>query len=112
MLWMTHKSRNQVLEAEFDAESNAETTGKSPWLLAGMLFSGIALLAWGADLCVNNVVKIARSWGASETLIGLTSAAGTSLPELSTSIVATIRKESDIAIGNVVVSNFFNIYSY
>jgi cation:H+ antiporter len=75
-----------------------------------MLVAGIVLLAWGADLCVSNAVLIARSWGASETLIGLTLvAAGTSFPELFTSVVATIRKESDIAIGNVVGSNIFNI---
>jgi cation:H+ antiporter len=106
MLWMTKQNRNQ----EVEADDKAAITGKSPLLLVGMLVAGIVLLAWGADLCVKNAVLIARSWGASETLIGLTLvAAGTSLPELFTSVVATIRKESDIAIGNVVGSNIFNI---
>jgi cation:H+ antiporter len=106
MFWMTRQSRTQ----EMETEAKSENTSKPSFLLVGMLVSGIALLAWGADLCVNNAVLIARSWGASETLIGLTLvAAGTSLPELFTSVVATIRKESDIAIGNVVGSNIFNI---
>jgi len=107
MFWMTRKSQS-------GAQAPETETGKKPKqhpaILGGMVAGGIALLAWGADLCVDNAVIIARSWGASETLIGLTLvAAGTSLPELFTSVVATIRKESDIAIGNVVGSNIFNI---
>lgn len=106
MFWTTQQNRSQ----EVVADNKAKATGKAPWLLVGMLVAGIVLLAWGADLCVSNAVLIARSWGASETLIGLTLvAAGTSFPELFTSVVATIRKESDIAIGNVVGSNIFNI---
>jgi len=106
LVWMTRKSRNH----EVDIESTPEYPSKPPMLLVGMLVAGIAFLAWGANLCVNNAVLIALSLGASETLIGLTLvAAGTSLPELFTSVVATIRKENDIAIGNIVGSNIFNI---
>lgn len=106
MIWMTKQSRT----SEHEEDAHAESGGKSTLILMGMLVSGIVLLAWGADLCVDNAVLLARSWGASETLIGLTLvAAGTSLPELFTSVVATIRKESDLAIGNVVGSNIFNI---
>jgi cation:H+ antiporter len=107
MLWMTRKSQSGAQAPETETGNKPK---QHPAILGGMVAGGIALLAWGADLCVDNAVIIARSWGASETLIGLTLvAAGTSLPELFTSVVATIRKESDIAIGNVVGSNIFNI---
>jgi len=68
------------------------------------------LLVVGADWLVDSAVEIARALGVSDLVIGLTIvAAGTSLPEVATSIVATIRGERDIAVGNVVGSNTFNI---
>ena len=64
----------------------------------------------GARWLVESAVAIARAWGVSELLIGLTIvAAGTSLPEVATSIVAALRGERDIAVGNVVGSNIFNL---
>ena len=77
-----------------------------------MLFiaSGFGLLVLGANFLVEGAVTFARLVGISEAVIGLTIvAAGTSLPELATSVVATMKKESDIAIGNIVGSNIFNI---
>ncbi len=74
------------------------------------IFSGILLLAAGGQLVVNNAVKIAHFFSVSEKLIGLTViSAGTSLPELATSVVAAIKKRADIAVGNVLGSNIFNI---
>ena len=74
------------------------------------LLLGIALLIIGAQLTVDNAVQFAESIGISERIIGITLiAVGTSLPELVTSATAAFRKESDIAIGNVVGSNIFNI---
>lgn len=74
------------------------------------LVVGIVLLVVGAQLTVNNATILARNVGVSELVIGVTLVAvGTSLPELVTSVTAAIRKESDIAIGNVVGSNIFNI---
>lgn len=71
---------------------------------------GLAGLIWGADLLVTAGVEIARAFGASEELIGLTVIAiGTSLPELVASVVAAVRGHSDVAIGNVIGSNVFNI---
>lgn len=71
---------------------------------------GLAAIIFGGDLVVNNGTKIAFSLGMSETLVGLTIIAiGTSLPELVTSISAALRKESEIALGNIVGSNIFNI---
>jgi len=71
---------------------------------------GLAAIIFGGDLVVTNAVKIATSFGMSETLVGLTIVAvGTSLPELVTSITAARKKESEIALGNLVGSNIFNI---
>jgi cation:H+ antiporter len=83
---------------------------KTP-LAIGMVVLGLLLLIGGGTLVVENAVAIAHRYGLSEKLIGLTIlAAGTSLPELATSAVAAYRKNTDIAIGNVVGSNIFNIF--
>lgn len=72
---------------------------------------GLAAIIFGGDLVVTNAVEIATSFGMSETLVGLTIVAiGTSLPELVTSITAARKKESEIALGNLVGSNIFNIF--
>ena len=77
---------------------------------AGMLIGGLALLVLGARFLVDSATAIARDFGVSDLIIGLTIvAAGTSLPELATSIVAAIKGQRDIAVGNVVGSNVFNI---
>ncbi len=71
---------------------------------------GLGGLIFGSDLLVNNSVMVATRLGMSEALVGLTIvAAGTSMPELATSVVAAMKKNSDIAIGNVVGSSVFNI---
>ena len=68
------------------------------------------LLVFGARFLVDGAVIIARTFGWTEALIGLTVVAvGTSLPELATSLVAAIKKEADIAVGNIVGSNIFNL---
>jgi len=80
-------------------------------LSIGMVVLGLVMLIGGGQLVVNNALEIARGFGLSEKLIGLTIlAAGTSLPELATSCVAAYKKNTDIAIGNVVGSNIFNIF--
>ena len=71
---------------------------------------GIALLIAGGHLLINSAVTIARSFNISEAVIGLTVVAiGTSLPELTTAILASIKKQNDIIIGNILGSNIFNI---
>jgi cation:H+ antiporter len=71
---------------------------------------GLALLVVGARWFVEGAIELARAFGISELVIGLTIvAAGTSLPEVATSLIAAIRGERDIAVGNVVGSNIFNI---
>lgn len=76
----------------------------------GCIAAGLGALVLGSDYLIASSTSIARSLGISDLIIGLTIvAAGTSLPEVAASIIATIRKERDIAIGNVVGSNIFNI---
>lgn len=80
------------------------------WLNIAMIVAGLALLIVGAQLLVTAAVELAMTWGMSEAVVGLTIVAiGTSLPELATSVLAALKKEGDIAIGNVVGSNIFNI---
>ncbi|MFN3840331.1 MAG: calcium/sodium antiporter [Cyclobacteriaceae bacterium] len=77
----------------------------------GLSVLGIVMLIGGGKLVVDNAVQLAEHYGLSQKLIGLTIlAAGTSLPELATSAVAAYRKNTDIAIGNVIGSNIFNIF--
>lgn len=83
---------------------------KPMWQVVGLIVIGLAGLIWGGKLVVTYSVGIATNLGISEKIIGLTIvAAGTSLPELVTSVVAAMKKNSDIAIGNVIGSNIFNI---
>ncbi len=75
-----------------------------------LIAGGLALLVGGANLFVGAARRLAQSLGVSEALIGLTIVAvGTSLPELMTSLIAAVRRENDIAVGNVVGSNIFNL---
>ena len=75
-----------------------------------MIIASCAALTFGANLLIDSAVSIAKDFGVSERVISVTLVAfGTSIPELATSIMAAIRKENDIAIGNVVGSNIFNI---
>jgi cation:H+ antiporter len=80
------------------------------WLNLIMIVVGLVLLVFGAQWLVSGAIEIATSIGMSQAVVGLTIVAiGTSLPELATSVVAASKKEGDIAIGNVVGSNIFNI---
>jgi cation:H+ antiporter len=81
-------------------------------LISGVVlfFVGLGLLILGSDLFVNYSVIIARQWGLSETVIGLTLVAiGTSLPEVSTCVMAALKNQADIVMGNLIGSNIFNI---
>lgn len=83
----------------------------SNWKIWGLIFFGLAGLVAGGRLVVNSAVEMATTLGVSEKVIGLTIvAAGTSLPELATSTIAAIRKNNDIAVGNIIGSNIFNIF--
>ncbi len=94
-------------------EREAEEFQDTPmniWLAWGALLGGLVALAYGAELLVTGGASIARAAGVSDEVIGLTVIAfGTSLPELATSVVAARRGHTDVAIGNVIGSNLFNI---
>jgi len=91
------------------SDENDEVKSYS-WLIAiSFTLFGLLGLVYGGKLLVDNAIILARLAGMSEALIGLTIVAvGTSLPELATSLVAVLRKQNDIAVGNVVGSNIFN----
>ncbi|MCF4099534.1 calcium/sodium antiporter [Maritalea mediterranea] len=94
----------------------AEVKIAEPWtekLWVGLLLAivGITLTIFGAQFLVSGAIELSRAWGISETTIGLTIVAvGTSLPELVTSVVAALKRKSDIALGNVIGSNIYNIW--
>ncbi|MCW3788207.1 calcium/sodium antiporter [Plebeiibacterium sediminum] len=91
-------------------EQNTHDNNKTLLKIWGLIIGGLTGLVIGGQLVVVYSVDIAHNLGVSEKIIGLTIvAAGTSLPELVTSIVASLKKNSDIAIGNVIGSNIFNI---
>lgn len=102
-----------VVGKQGDDASETEEEGRNMhWLLAVVyLIGGLAGLVYGGQLFVGNATKIASSLGVSETLIGLTLVAwGTSFPELATSVVVAMKGNTDIAVGNVIGSNLFNIF--
>uniref|UniRef100_UPI003562473E sodium:calcium antiporter n=1 Tax=Actibacterium sp. TaxID=1872125 RepID=UPI003562473E len=80
------------------------------WKIVMFMGLGLIGLPLGADLLVDSAVNIARDFGVSETVIGLTLVAvGTSLPELATTVMAALRRQADVALGNVIGSNMFNL---
>lgn len=100
---------NKEIEKEF--EEGLKSRLNIP-LATLFIIVGLVFLFFGADLFLKGAVSLAKMFNVSDAIIGLTIVAvGTSLPELFTSIIATIKKESDIAVGNVVGSNIFNILS-
>jgi cation:H+ antiporter len=106
------RRETQAVEQEYDeAFASAPDSWDAHWGVQVLLvLGGLALLVQGSRWLVEAAVDFARHLGVSELVIGLTIvAAGTSLPEVATSILAAIRGERDIAVGNVVGSNIFNI---
>ena len=104
---LARKEKNPEVDSEF--KKGLKSKLGVPVSIVLML-AGLGLLILGANLFVQSAVAIAKMFNVSDAIIGLTIVAiGTSLPELITSIVASYKKEADIAIGNVVGSNIFNI---
>ena len=104
---LARKEKNAEVENEF--KDGLKTKINVPVSII-MIVAGFGLLILGANLFVNGAIAVAKFIGVSDAIIGLTVVAiGTSLPELITAAVASYKKESDIAVGNVVGSNIFNI---
>ncbi|MRU15848.1 calcium/sodium antiporter [Roseovarius sp. A21] len=108
-----HRKANAALMlTEADGEEDVE--GADPdmpwWQIIVFLVLGLIGLPLGADLLVDNASIIAQRYGVSDAVIGLTLVAlGTSLPELATTVMAALRKQADVALGNVIGSNMFNL---
>jgi cation:H+ antiporter len=112
LIQMTRRE-SRVVVGEYDAAyADTEAAGRTrpTALYVGMMLAGIAVVVIGADWLVDGAVGMARSFGVSDALIGLTVVAiGTSAPELVTTVVSTVRGNRDIAIGNLLGSSIYNI---
>ena len=115
MFWMVHsalKARTAGITTDASEEADEIERAKPipGWLCLVYIVGGAAAIAFGGDMVVDSASAIAAAFGLSQNLIGLTIVAmGTSLPELVTSIVAARKNEVDMALGNVIGSNIFNI---
>ena len=105
------KACGEACADDDDLEALEEADPDMPyWKVSIYLILGLIGLPMGAHLLVDNATVIARTYGVSETVIGLTLiAVGTSLPELATTVMAALRRQADVALGNVIGSNMFNL---
>ena len=102
--------RTSPAEDEIEGMEIPEDPSKNLFRDIGFLILGLIALAFGSNFLVSGAIDLARIWGLSEALIGLTIVSiGTGTPELATALMAAYRKTADIAIGNAVGSNLFNI---
>jgi len=109
---VTH--RREAAAAALVSDDESEVEGADPdmpwWQILTFLVLGLVGLPLGADILVDNASILAMRYGVSEAAIGLTLVAlGTSLPELATTVMAAIRRQADVALGNVIGSNMFNL---
>ena len=105
------KGKNpQQAIAEADEETKSSLAGKNVYLLWGIAAVSLAALLWGGNLFLESAKTLAKSWGMSEAVISITIVAvGTSLPELITAVIAACKKNPQLALGNVIGSNVFNL---
>lgn len=99
-----------IRTAERPTESASDKKPMAVWLMTVMILGGLGGLIFGGELFLDSATKLARAMGISESVIAITLVAGgTSLPELASSIVSLVKGKADMALGNVVGSNIFNI---
>jgi cation:H+ antiporter len=109
MYYIVSMARSDKKEVENEGEESITQYGVLMSIL--LISGGLIGLVLGGNVLVTEAVDIAKSAGLSEAFIGLTIVGvGTSLPELATSVVATRKKQDDIAVGNIVGSNIFNVF--
>lgn len=109
--YISDKKHQKKKRAQMSAEEQeiCQIAHMPTWKALVKAIGGIALTMLGAKLLVDNSIVLAKQWGVSESVIGLTIVAvGTSLPELATSVMSAIRGHNDVAFGNVVGSNIYN----
>ncbi len=108
-----HDASTRMHEGEADlvaAPGRSVSGRKRPWAGLAMTLVGLGFVILGADLMVSGAAGLARALGVTDAMIGLTIVAvGTSLPELATAVAAAVRREADIAVGNIMGSNIFNL---
>ena len=96
--------------AEADEETKSSLSGKNVYLLWGIAAASLAALLWGGNMFLDGAKNLAKTWGMSEAVISITIVAvGTSLPELITAVIAACKKNPQLALGNVIGSNAFNL---
>ena len=105
------RSRKENVQLSVEEKEEYKSSVKTPVYLSVIyMITGVLLLAFGSEFLVNGVARIAESFDISERVISVSLVAlGTSIPELATSLVAAFRKESNLAIGNLIGSNIFNV---
>ena len=105
------RSRKENIQLSVEEKEEYKSSVKTPVYLSVIyMIAGVLLLAFGSEFLVNGVARIAESFDISERVISVSLVAlGTSIPELATSLVAAFRKESNLAIGNLIGSNIFNV---
>lgn len=112
LIWQSRREQNPAVTAEYEQEFTIKEPRTPGRILLNIAFVvvGLAMLIFGSRLFVQGASELARFYGLSELVIGLTVVAlGTSLPEVAASIMAAVKGERDIAVGNVVGSNLFNL---
>lgn len=110
-VYHNYKNSSQEENSETSNDENTDSLPNKSWFFVSFItIAGLISIIYGADVLINGAVKMARLLGVSEEIIGLTIiAVGTSLPELATTALATIRHQTDVAIGNIVGSNIWNV---
>lgn len=111
MWYSFHRDAKQKAEITERKQENPDNSKEKPvWMAIATVIIGLAILITSCDIFVDKAVQIAKNWGMSEAVISITLiACGTSLPELAASIAAAIKKNTQMALGNIVGSNIFNI---
>ena len=104
-MWHSFAQKDDVPEPAAEGEKSV-----SPWLALLMIAGGLAGLIFGGNLCVDNATSIAHTLGVSDKFIAITIlAGGTSMPELATCVAAAVKKKGQLALGNIIGSNIFNV---
>lgn len=115
VLYLAFVLRQELASAGDDTDAVAAPAGgftlRNALVPLALTLGGLGLVVYGGSLLVTGAVSLARDFGISETVIGLTIVAvGTSLPELVTSVIAALKRQGDVAFGNIVGSNIYNIF--